>query len=714
VMSLAGRPVIGLRASDFTVLDNGQPETIVSFHPNGGANEAAEPPLAVTVVLDTLKTPKAAEALERAAVDQFLRQEGGPATQPITLLLLTGTGLWRVGEPAADGRALAEALDHRRMTNWSGDNWAERVDQGWDPSEASSLQGGGPIAVYPAAGSPAESALKALGAIAAAARREPGRKLLIWVGPGYGIGSGANPEEEASTNAEKRAVFDRIVWFSTLLRLAQMSVCNDAVAAPGAATQDDAFLEGIAAEYGILPEGKFPQSGLRPVGSPRELNEEDKDGVVELNRSVLAVESGGEALNGGDATETINQCVRDAHAAYTLTFNPAPAAQADDYHALRVELRDAGLTARANTGYYDEPYYSDPPDAARRRMSVAQLDAWLRGAEGRSDGDLARELGGVELTERASGAQIAAWSAALPGRKAREALAAVGDLSAFRDPPAGDVPANPPPDGEAQRKMLALAGEYVQRTIPRLPDFFARRTAASYEEIPAYYHGEGKFTTAEPLHVVDTSKTTVVFRNGSEIVDPKLLEHERKMGTLSTYGTFGPVLSAVEHALARPGALTWSRWEKDSSGAVRAVFRYSVPASASEAATGGCCLPDGNGRIGFQKWTGYQGEIAIDPATGAVLRVVMEGDLTGFVPLDRDDIMVTYGPVTIGDSTYICPLRSVSVWRARSVTAQTEWNTESFAHWGPFATKLNDFSFDEYHLFRAKVRILPGVTQTSP
>jgi hypothetical protein len=79
------------------------------------------------------------------------------------------------------------------------------------------------------------------------------------------------------------------------------------------------------------------------------------------------------------------------------------------------------------------------------------------------------------------------------------------------------------------------------------------------------------------------------------------------------------------------------------------------------------------------------------------------------VPLDRADIVVDYGLVTIGDITYICPLRSVSLWRARSVTALAEWNTESFALWGPYATKLNDFHFDNYHLFRAKVRILPGV-----
>ena len=32
----------------------------------------------------------------------------------------------------------------------------------------------------------------------------------------------------------------------------------------------------------------------------------------------------------------------------------------------------------------------------------------------------------------------------------------------------------------------------------------------------------------------------------------------------------------------------------------------------------------------------------------------IEADLQGFVPLDRSDIMVEYGPVEIGGKTYIC------------------------------------------------------------
>jgi len=342
---------------------------------------------------------------------------------------------------------------------------------------------------------------------------------------------------------------------------------------------------------------------------------------------------------------------------------------------------------------------------------VAQLDQALKNAAGSSDGDLARQLEGMQLTEQASLARIDAWTAELHGRKAREALMAMADASAFLVPPPDDILNDPPPSLDEQRKMVALAAEYLNRTLPRLPDFFARRTATNYVQTPAHDDG-GQFVDAEPLHVVDESRTTVVFRNGAEEVNGKLLEREQQKGALSTYGTFGPVLDVVATALSR--GVAWSRWENDPSGERRAIFRYSVPGAASQSETGGCCLPEGDGSTPFSNLTPYHGEIAIDPESGAVLRIAMEADLNEYVPADRADIMVAYAPVAIGEKTYICPLHSVSLLRIRSLNTMTEWNAESFLMWGPYATRLNDFRFDDYHLFRAKVRILPGVEPVAP
>lgn len=79
------------------------------------------------------------------------------------------------------------------------------------------------------------------------------------------------------------------------------------------------------------------------------------------------------------------------------------------------------------------------------------------------------------------------------------------------------------------------------------------------------------------------------------------------------------------------------------------------------------------------------------------------------LPLERSDIMVEYGPVEMGGTTYICPVRSVSISRQPTVKVIHEWG-EVFKVYGPFETLLDDVIFDKYHLFRSESRILPGFT----
>ena len=69
--------------------------------------------------------------------------------------------------------------------------------------------------------------------------------------------------------------------------------------------------------------------------------------------------------------------------------------------------------------------------------------------------------------------------------------------------------------------------------------------------------------------------------------------------------------------------------------------------------------------------------------------------------------MITYGPVEIGGKSFICPLRSISTMRTRSVTKKVEWD-EGFNTWGPYLTVLNDIRYEDYHMFRGESRMVPG------
>jgi hypothetical protein len=54
-------------------------------------------------------------------------------------------------------------------------------------------------------------------------------------------------------------------------------------------------------------------------------------------------------------TAQINRCIQDAQAFYTLSFDPPPAAHANEYHDLKVTVGQTKLNARTSTGYYNQP-----------------------------------------------------------------------------------------------------------------------------------------------------------------------------------------------------------------------------------------------------------------------------------------------------------------------------------------------------------------------
>jgi len=369
------------------------------------------------------------------------------------------------------------------------------------------------------------------------------------------------------------------------------------------------------------------------------------------------------------------------------------------------------LTARSDTGYYDQPYYHDQPNPAAKRVTVGQLEQVLRAARGKPDREVAQRLSNLVLTERLNEAKLSSWTTDFRGAKAKQSLIALADASAFLAPPAAEIPADVAPDPSVQRSMISLADDYLNEAIPKLPNFFATRTTVRYEETPA--HGEGDSgADYQPLHMVDSSKATVLYRRGQEVIDagaPKHSKPKEEERYLTTYGTFGPILGAAMDAIVASSDFRWSRWEQGAGGP-QAVFRYVIPTEKSHFRVGYCCLPDGDGTISFQKIPGYHGEITIDPLTGAILRLAMQADLNPDLPLVRSDILVNYGPVEIGGKTYICPVKNVAIWRSRTVSflALTEWG-ESFRSYGPFATMLSHMDFDDYHLFRAESHVLTDV-----
>ena len=180
----------------------------------------------------------------------------------------------------------------------------------------------------------------------------------------------------SNTRDPEQDTFDTIYWFSNLLREARISLFSFTVGQSEAGSRSDLYM-------------RF----LNGVKSAQEAS------IKNLDRKVLAVQSGGRVLGpGNDLVRQIDDCIQEGRAFYTLSFNPSHADRPAEYHSLQVQIGQPGLTARTNTGYYDQPFYSDQPNLAARRVTVEQLDQVLTAASDASDADLARQLASLELT----------------------------------------------------------------------------------------------------------------------------------------------------------------------------------------------------------------------------------------------------------------------------------------------------------------------------
>jgi VWFA-related protein len=660
VTDKSGKRTAGFGSTDFALLDNGQQNKILSFQAFSEASIRPDAPVEVILVIDTLRMPGMLASHERDETEKFLRRGEGHLVQPVSVFRLRDSGLWLVAEPSRDGNALAAKIAR--------DEQGQSVRKALGPN---GLFGSGPEEM------PGSLALKSLADILTVERRKSGRKLLIWIGPRW---------EENGAPFDQQRVFNMIVWYSTLLREARVALYS--------------YSEGE--NQRDLRSNRY-RDFLSGVRSTRDAEFED------LNRKVLAIQSGGRVLDSSEElADQINGCVAEASDFYTLSFNPGPANHPNEYHELKIQVLTPGLTARSSMGYYDQLYYQDQPNLAAGRVSVEQLEQLLNGLRGKSDRDVAHLLSSLELTERLSETKFSSWIADLRGAKSREALVALADASAFLAPPGAEIPAKPPPSASEQREMVSLADAYLNEAIPKLPNFFATRTAVRFEETPLHDQ-PGSTIEYQPLHVVERSKERVLYRRGHEVVDTegaKLAKQKASEPYLATNGTFGPILGAASDAIVTSTDFGWSRWERDADG-VRAVFRYAIPQEKSQFRIGYCCLPDGEGKNSFQTVQGYHGEITLDPGTGAILRLTMEADLNEALPIVRSEVLVNYGPVDIGGKTYICPVKSIALWRSRTVSllALTDWG-DSFRSYGPFATMLSDLTFDEYHIFRAESRVL--------
>lgn len=300
----SGQPVGNLTQQDFTILDNKHPLPIVSFKAMNGAAE----PVEVILFIDAVNTPFQLDAYMREGIKKFLLENEGKLAYPTAIAILGDRGAQINNGFSTNGIVLDDALAHQsielreinRDAQWGGD---ERL----------------------------QISLTAFQQLLAYTSTLPGRKMILWVSPGWPLISG--PQVYLTPNQE-RQIFDTIVSYSTQMRQNNVTLYN---INPIGAQESFAFTN-------------YYQSFLNGVAKPGDVMPGN------LGVQVLAVQSGGLAIeSNSDVTGNIQRCLADLQAWYEITLNPPPGDKPNEYHHIVVKVNQRGLVARTRDGYYSNP-----------------------------------------------------------------------------------------------------------------------------------------------------------------------------------------------------------------------------------------------------------------------------------------------------------------------------------------------------------------------
>jgi VWFA-related protein len=302
-----GHPVTGLQASDFKVFDNKQSQNILAFRRVDAANPPVVP-LKVQIIIDAVNSDAAAVAQERDGVSAFLKQNSGKLDYATSISILENAGLTQIAGPSQDAKALLSALNAAppslRVINRSAGIWgaAERTGQ----------------------------ATKLLKDMVSPESRRPGRKLVLFLSPGWPLLFNYEPDE-------REGLFDDIVNLSNGLRESCIALYTLTPSSFGNTLEPSGSGGNSAAYDNFL-------NGVAKIANAQYAN---------LSLQVLSEHSGGQVIIGGnDIKAEISMVLRSASAWYDLAFERAPGGRATEYHAIRVTIDKPAVKIHTTAGYY--------------------------------------------------------------------------------------------------------------------------------------------------------------------------------------------------------------------------------------------------------------------------------------------------------------------------------------------------------------------------
>ncbi len=304
VTTSKGDPAGALSKQQFTVLDNKQPRRIASFAAVRGKAAAVE----VVIVIDSVNTPYTYLEYQRNQIMNYLRSDGGKLPYRTTFAVLTDTKFVLNEGGSKDGNAVANQLANTDI----GLRDVTRSQGFWGAADRMTIS------------------LNGLRSLTQVEEKKPGRKLVLWVSPGWPLLSGPEVELDGSQAEE---VYQNAIEFSRELRKADITLYSvnswGATESLGREFYYESFLDGLKgpgdAEWGNLA------------------------------LQVLAAQSGGLVLSSNSVIDMMKQCVADANLYYRIVLNAPPDEKPNTYHRIEVKVAQSDVQARTRAGYYSQP-----------------------------------------------------------------------------------------------------------------------------------------------------------------------------------------------------------------------------------------------------------------------------------------------------------------------------------------------------------------------
>jgi VWFA-related protein len=317
----SGPPVRALQQQDFTILDNKKPQTIRSFEVVDGRLA----PIEVAIVLDAVNTGSREVAIAREELSSFLKAGQGRLPYPTTVAILTDKGLQFQEDFSQDRNAIITALDHYTIP----------------------IRSIGPATDRGGITERFQISFQGFAQLIAQERDRPGRKLIVWVSPGWPPLFGLETMRDAKLLQQ---LFGNIVDLSTQLREGQTTLYT--VDPSGIALADTRW-----------------EDYLKGVRKPGDIQ------MGTLAVQVIAIQSGGLVLSSSNIPAQLQKCIADAATYYEISFDPAISDQPNQYHQLEIRVAKPGLTARTRQGYYSQPERARELTAKSKKPGNAEGEA---------------------------------------------------------------------------------------------------------------------------------------------------------------------------------------------------------------------------------------------------------------------------------------------------------------------------------------------------